>query len=81
MSTSAGSGTEYQKAYDEMIRATSTAWAPWYVVPADNKWKMRAIVSHVICETIGALDLNYPKLPPAQRKEMQQALKALKREK
>jgi PPK2 family polyphosphate:nucleotide phosphotransferase len=71
---------EYQTAYDEMIRATSTAWAPWYVVPADNKWKMRAIVSHVICETIGSLDLSYPKIDPAQRKEMQKALKELKKE-
>ena len=71
---------QYQTAYDEMIRATSTEWAPWYVVPADNKWKMRAIVSHVICETIGSLDLQYPKVPPAQRKAMQAALKALKKE-
>ncbi len=70
----------YQAAYDEMIRATSTEWAPWYVVPADNKWKMRAIVSHIICETIGALDLRYPTVSPAQRKEMQRALSALKKE-
>ena len=73
--------SDYHKAYDEMIRATSTEWAPWYVVPADNKWKMRAIVSHVICETIGSLGLQFPKVTPAQRKEMQKALKALKNEK
>ena len=72
--------SDYHKAYDEMIRATSTEWAPWYVVPADNKWKMRAIVSHVICETIGSLDLQYPEVTPAQRKEMQKALKELKKE-
>lgn len=71
---------QYQAAYDEMIRATSTTWAPWYVVPADNKWKMRAIVSHVICETIGRLDLKFPTVSPAQRKEMKRALAKLRKE-
>jgi PPK2 family polyphosphate:nucleotide phosphotransferase len=70
----------YQQAYDEMIRATSTKWAPWYVVPADNKWKMRAIVSYVICETIRGLDLRFPTVSPAQRKEMKRALAKLKKE-
>jgi PPK2 family polyphosphate:nucleotide phosphotransferase len=72
---------EYQQAYDEMIRATSTKWAPWYVVPADNKWKMRAIVSHVICDTIGGLDLRFPTIPPARMKELKDALKKLRAEK
>ncbi len=75
-----GFWNQYQKAYDETIRATSTTWAPWYVVPADNKWKMRAIVSHVISETIRGLDLQFPKVPRERMKEFKSALAALKRE-
>jgi len=71
---------DYQAAYQETIAHTSTPWAPWYVIPADNKWLMRGLVLSVICETIGSLDIGFPKVPPAQMKLFNQALKTLKAE-
>jgi len=54
---------DYQKAFEEMIRATSTDFAPWWVIPADRKWLMRALVSEVLVETIEALPIDFPTLP------------------
>ena len=71
---------DYQKAFEEMIVRTSTPSAPWYVIPADNKWIMRALVSHVVTETIGGLDLSFPEVPPEDIKEFAKALKALRKE-
>ena len=51
---------EYQEAYEDMIRHTATDEAPWYVVPADNKWFTRAIVAAAVIETLASLDLKYP---------------------
>ena len=50
-------------AFEDAINATSTPWAPWYVIPADRKWAMRAAVSDIITTTIKGLDLQYPTLP------------------
>ena len=50
-------------AFEDAINATSTPWAPWYVIPADHKWAMRAAVSDIITTTIKDLPLEYPKLP------------------
>jgi hypothetical protein len=47
--------------------------APWYVVPADQKWLARALVAAVIAETIGSLDLRYPEMNDAQRKKMEES--------
>lgn len=52
----------YMKAYEDCLRSTSTPIAPWYSVPADNKPAMRAIVSEIIVDTLGGLDIEYPKL-------------------
>jgi PPK2 family polyphosphate:nucleotide phosphotransferase len=52
----------YQRAYEEMLSATSTASAPWYVVPADRKWFVRAAIANVIVATLDALGLQYPHL-------------------
>jgi PPK2 family polyphosphate:nucleotide phosphotransferase len=71
---------DYQVAYQETIAHTSTPWAPWYVIPADNKWLMRGLVLSVICERIGSLDIDFPKVPPEQMKLFTQALKTLKAE-
>ncbi len=71
---------DYQAAYQETIAHTSTPWAPWYVIPADNKWLMRGLVLSVICETIGSLDIDFPKVAPAQMKQFDQALKTLEAE-
>jgi len=64
---------DYQKAYEEMIGNTATERAPWYVVPADNKWFTRLVVSSVIVETLEALQLGYPKVDEAKKKELEAA--------
>lgn len=68
---------DYQKAYEDMIANTSTKEAPWYVVPADNKWFTRLVVSTVVVETLESLDLAYPKVDPAKKKELEAAKKLL----
>ncbi|MEG2337204.1 MAG: polyphosphate kinase 2 family protein [Bacteroidales bacterium] len=52
----------YQAAFEKAISATSTTEAPWYIIPADKKWFMRASVSHIIVETLKTLNLQYPKI-------------------
>src|SRR5271165_1648948 len=68
---------DYQEAYEDMIRHTASEHAPWYVVPADNKWFTRLVVSTVIVETLESLDLAYPKVDGARKKELQAAKKVL----
>jgi len=68
---------DYQKAYEDMIRNTAAEHAPWYVVPADNKWFTRLVVSTVIVSTLESLDLAYPKVDDAKRKELEAAKKQL----
>jgi PPK2 family polyphosphate:nucleotide phosphotransferase len=68
---------DYHKAYEDMIANTATEHAPWYVVPADNKWFTRLVVSAVLVETLGSLDLAYPKVDDAKRKELEAAKKLL----
>jgi PPK2 family polyphosphate:nucleotide phosphotransferase len=68
---------DYQKAYEEMIANTATGHSPWYVVPADNKWFTRLVVSAVIVETLESLGLAYPKVEDAKRRELAAAKKAL----
>ncbi len=53
---------EYMEAYEDMIRNTATEKAPWYVVPADNKWFTRVVVAAAIVETLASLDLKYPEV-------------------
>lgn len=57
----------YMGVFEEAIAATSTSWAPWYVVPADDKWKMRGIVSMIITAKIKSLDLKYPEVSDDRR--------------
>ena len=71
---------DYQNAYDEMIRATSSAWAPWYVVPADHKWATRAIVADVVTTTIRSLDLALPELTAERKAALAKARKQLESE-
>jgi hypothetical protein len=63
-----------------MIRNTATEHAPWYVVPADNKWFTRLVISTVVVDTLESLDLEYPKLDAAKRKELDAAKKGLFKE-
>jgi len=68
---------DYQEAYEDMIRNTASEHAPWYVVPADNKWFTRLVISTVIVDTLESLDLAYPKVDDAKRKELEEAKKSL----
>jgi PPK2 family polyphosphate:nucleotide phosphotransferase len=68
---------DYQKAFEEAISATSTTWAPWYVIPADRKYVTRALVAEIIISAIRNLDLKYPKVPRDQMKELAKARKRL----
>jgi PPK2 family polyphosphate:nucleotide phosphotransferase len=67
----------YQRAYENMIRNTATDYAPWYVVPADHKWFTRLVVAEVIVEALESLELSYPKVSSAKRKEQAAARTAL----
>ena len=68
---------DYMRAYEQCLSATSTADAPWYVVPADDKKNARLIVSSIIVETMKALPMAYPETTAQRRKELQQLRKAL----
>jgi len=67
----------YMEAYDDMIRHTSTADAPWYVIPADNKWFARLMVAAALIDTMEQLDLQYPKVEGAALREMMEVRQAL----
>ncbi len=71
---------DYMMAYEEMIAHTATEFAPWFMVPADNKWFARVVVAEVIIETLESLNLSYPKLNSAQRKQLAAARVALEHE-
>ena len=68
---------DYQQAYQDAIAETSTAAAPWYVIPADRKWAMRAVVADIITTTIQGMDLHYPTLSAADEKRLADAKVAL----
>jgi PPK2 family polyphosphate:nucleotide phosphotransferase len=61
---------DYMTAYEEMIAATATRSAPWYVIPADNKWYTRLVVAAAIVDTMKELKLAYPKVDSQQRKQL-----------
>ena len=71
---------DYMRAYEDAIRATSTRHAPWFVVPADNKWFARLVVSRIIVEALEGLDLQFPSLDPAHRRELSRIRRALELE-
>jgi len=71
---------EYQTAYEEALTATSTQWAPWYVVPADHKYALRALVGGIIVNEIDAMNLSAPKLSPAKLADLADAKHDLKAE-
>jgi PPK2 family polyphosphate:nucleotide phosphotransferase len=67
----------YMEAYEDMIRNTATEDAPWYVVPADNKWFTRLVVAAAINETLKSLHLAYPEVSKEERRELMAARRAL----
>ena len=68
---------DYQKAYEDMIRHTATPEAPWYVVPADNKWFTRVVVASAVIDTLSSLKLAYPEVGPDKLKELAAAKRSL----
>ena len=70
---------DYMKAYEDTIRHTATKRAPWYVVPADNKWFTRVVVAAAIVDALWSLDLHFPKMDAARRKELAAARRKLLR--
>jgi PPK2 family polyphosphate:nucleotide phosphotransferase len=63
----------YMQAYEDCLRATSTAHAPWYVIPADHKWYMRLAVAELVSQALESLDLEFPKITKEQRAELEEA--------
>lgn len=72
---------DYAKAYQEAIAGTASAEAPWYIVPADNKWFTRLVVIAAIVKTLEKLDLRYPQLEKDQLKNLEKAKLMLQSEK
>ncbi len=72
---------DYMEAYEDMIRRTSSRQAPWFVVPADNKWFTRLVVSAAIIDALQRLDLAFPKIDARRREELAAARAALTGEK
>ena len=68
---------DYMAAYEDMICHTATKEAPWYVVPADNKWFTRVVVAAAIIDTLWSLDLHFPKVDESKRKELAAAREVL----
>jgi PPK2 family polyphosphate:nucleotide phosphotransferase len=62
--------SDYMRAYEEAIRATASKNAPWFVVPADNKWFTRLVIANAIVEAVEHLDLTYPKVDAEKKKEL-----------
>jgi len=71
---------DYMSAYEEAISATSTEWAPWYVVPADHKWFTRLVVAQIIVATLEELGVQFPPVDPARKREIAKARRALEAE-
>jgi PPK2 family polyphosphate:nucleotide phosphotransferase len=72
---------DYMHAYEEAIRATASKTAPWYVVPADNKWFTRLVVAATIVQAVEKLDLHYPKVSAEAKKALAAARAELEAEK
>ena len=71
---------DYHKAYEDLIRNTASKHAPWYVVPADHKWFSHLVISTVIVDALESLKLDYPKVDPQKKKELEAARKQLLKE-
>jgi len=71
---------EYQRAYEDMLGATSTTYAPWHVIPADHKWFARLAVADIIIDTLRSMKLHYPKLSKETRAGLDTAKQTLESE-
>ena len=69
---------EYMRAYEDALGATSTRHAPWYVIPADNKWFTRLAVANIVIETLESMDLHFPSLDRRKERELAKARRRLR---
>ncbi len=72
---------DYTEAFEDAITETSTKWAPWHIIPADDKWATRALVADILATTIDSLDLRYPKLSETEQAALASAREQLENEK
>ena len=68
---------EYRKAYEDMLKNTSNLLAPWFIIPADDKWFTRLVFANIIANELSRLDLNYPQLSDQQKKDLENSKKLL----
>ncbi|MBN1253464.1 MAG: polyphosphate kinase 2 family protein [Bacteroidales bacterium] len=68
---------KYQNAFEQAINKTSTEYAPWYVIPADNKWYTRIAISDIIIDKLKSLNLNIPELPEKEKNDLEKAKQIL----
>jgi len=71
---------DYQNAFEDAFRHTSTKWAPWYVIPADHKWVARVLVASILTRAIKDLKLKMPKVTPEREKQLGAMRRRLERE-
>ncbi|MBF2008638.1 MAG: polyphosphate kinase 2 family protein [Chlorogloeopsis fritschii C42_A2020_084] len=71
---------DYMTVYEDVFNHTSTAWAPWYIIPADRKWFTRLAVSEIICSKLKELNLKYPTVSEEHKQQLLQAKAILERE-
>ena len=71
---------DYQRLYEQVIDATAAKEAPWYALPADQKWYTRYLVSEAVLGVLEDIDPHYPKLPPEHAAELQECREALENE-
>jgi polyphosphate kinase 2 (PPK2 family) len=72
---------QYMEVYEDMIKNTATKHAPWYVVPADNKWFTRLVVAGAVVDALESLGLKYPTVTAAQEKDLEEARKMIEKQK
>lgn len=72
---------DYQQAFETAINKTSTGYAPWYIIPADHKWYMRAAVCDIIIRKLESLDVHYPEVSEEQKRNLKEAKQKLENEK
>jgi polyphosphate kinase 2 (PPK2 family) len=68
---------DYMRVYEDTIRNTATKYAPWYVIPADNKWFTRVSVAAAVIEVLTSLDLAYPKVDEKKLEDLKMARELL----
>jgi PPK2 family polyphosphate:nucleotide phosphotransferase len=71
---------QYIEAFEGALSATSTEWAPWYIIPSDRKWVARALVANILARSVEKLGLSYPEVTPEHRRQLDEIRKQLENE-